>query len=134
MNVLYLNTANKNVEIGLLVGDNFKKKNFEQDNNLLEVLDDKIEDFLRKEGLDFKDLTHLAVFEGPGGFTSLRIGVTMVNTMGQILKIPIVRITQSEEESIEKVIQKKIEKKDFLDQVVPFYGKEPNITKSKKML
>lgn len=37
---------------------------------------------------DYKDLTHIACVTGPGGFTSLRMAVSLANTLADQLKIP----------------------------------------------
>lgn len=132
MNVLYINTASKIVSLGLLIDDDFSLEQFEQNNNLAEILDKRIEKFLEKNRCTFKDLTHIAVFKGPGGFTSLRIGVVMANITADVLDIPIMEISEKEEKKMPEIIKEKIRAKVFKKIVLPFYGKEPNITKSKK--
>jgi tRNA threonylcarbamoyl adenosine modification protein YeaZ len=132
MKVLYINTASKIASLGLLIDDDFTFEQFEQDNNLAEVLDEKIAKFLKKNRYTFKDLTHVAVFKGPGGFTSLRIGVVMANITADVLNIPIIEISEKEENKIPEIIKEKIGNKNFKKLVLPFYGKEPNITKPKK--
>jgi tRNA threonylcarbamoyl adenosine modification protein YeaZ len=47
-----------------------------------------IEDVLKEVGWEYKDLTNLACAIGPGGFTSLRVGVTAINTLAYSLDIP----------------------------------------------
>ncbi len=131
MKVLYLNTANKIVKMGLVSSDKSKFIEFEQNNDLVDNLSEKIDSFLKKNKIEFGDLTHLSVFKGPGGFTSLRIGIVTINTMAYLLKIPIIEIAQNQENNLENIIRKKISKKDFKEIVLPFYGKEPNITKPK---
>jgi tRNA A37 threonylcarbamoyladenosine modification protein TsaB len=43
---------------------------------------------MKEVGLKYEDLTNLACTVGPGGFTSLRIGITAVNTLAYALGIP----------------------------------------------
>ncbi len=43
---------------------------------------------MREAGWVWKDLTHLACVVGPGGFTSLRVGVSCINALSWSLKIP----------------------------------------------
>lgn len=45
---------------------------------------------LEGEGRAWSDLTGIVVFRGPGSYTSLRIGITVVNTLADSLQIPIV--------------------------------------------
>ncbi|MDO8648386.1 MAG: tRNA (adenosine(37)-N6)-threonylcarbamoyltransferase complex dimerization subunit type 1 TsaB [Candidatus Peregrinibacteria bacterium] len=47
-----------------------------------------IEEMLKKAGWKFEDLTQLACVSGPGGFTSLRVAVSTINTMSYLLNIP----------------------------------------------
>ncbi|MBI1934192.1 hypothetical protein HYS30_00845 [Candidatus Peregrinibacteria bacterium] len=47
-----------------------------------------IEDTLHEAGWSYKDITHLACVIGPGGFTSLRVGVSCINALSWALKIP----------------------------------------------
>ena len=48
-----------------------------------------VEKTLKKEGLEFSDLTGIEVNTGPGSFTGLRVGVTIANTLATILQIPL---------------------------------------------
>lgn len=48
-----------------------------------------IEQALAGAGWSYGDLTHMACVTGPGGFTSLRVGVTCANVLAHELKIPL---------------------------------------------
>lgn len=132
MKVLYLNTSSKVAKIGLIQENQGDFLEFEAERNLFETLTERISSFLKDVKIKKEELTHIAVFEGPGGFTSLRIGIVTANTLSFALNIPIMKIAQKDEENLEENIYKKVTKKDFVTQVIPFYGKEPNITKSNK--
>ena len=47
-----------------------------------------IENILKEKDFTYKDLTHLASVIGPGGFTSLRVGVTAINMLSYALDLP----------------------------------------------
>ena len=47
-----------------------------------------IENILREKNFTYKDLTNLVSVIGPGGFTSLRVGVTAINTLAYALDLP----------------------------------------------
>ncbi len=47
-----------------------------------------IEAALKENGYSYRDLTHLVSLLGPGGFTSLRVGVTAINTLAYALGLP----------------------------------------------
>ncbi|MGI2329254.1 tRNA (adenosine(37)-N6)-threonylcarbamoyltransferase complex dimerization subunit type 1 TsaB [Planococcus sp. YIM B11945] len=48
-----------------------------------------IEEMMTKAKISPKDLTHIAVAEGPGSYTGVRIGLTIAKTMAWSLKIPL---------------------------------------------
>lgn len=39
--------------------------------------------------VELKDLTNIEVNCGPGSFTGIRVGISIANTLGQVLNIPI---------------------------------------------
>ncbi|MFA5932931.1 MAG: tRNA (adenosine(37)-N6)-threonylcarbamoyltransferase complex dimerization subunit type 1 TsaB [Microgenomates group bacterium] len=54
-----------------------------------QVLLPLITKLLKKEDLEFKDLTEVEVEEGPGSFTGLRVGATVAQALGFALNIPV---------------------------------------------
>ena len=48
-----------------------------------------IEEILIKEGQSMKDISEIEVNTGPGSFTGLRVGVSVANTIGWALGIPV---------------------------------------------
>ncbi|WKA59107.1 tRNA (adenosine(37)-N6)-threonylcarbamoyltransferase complex dimerization subunit type 1 TsaB [Planococcus shenhongbingii] len=48
-----------------------------------------IEEMMKKAKITPKDLTHIAVAEGPGSYTGVRIGLTIAKTLAWSLKIPL---------------------------------------------
>ena len=57
--------------------------------NLAEKLLEFIHDKLQENGKDFKDITSITFMSGPGSFTGLRIGASIVNTLAHELNIPL---------------------------------------------
>lgn len=49
-----------------------------------------IDDFLAQRSSSFEALEGLFVFKGPGSFTGLRIGITVMNTLAYAESVPIV--------------------------------------------
>jgi len=47
-----------------------------------------IQDKLKENGKDFKDITEIDFNKGPGSFTGLRIGASIVNTLIHELNLP----------------------------------------------
>lgn len=48
-----------------------------------------VEELLAKKGQKMADITEIEVNVGPGSFTGLRVGVSIANTLGFVLKIPV---------------------------------------------
>jgi len=96
--------------------------------NLSEQLLVEIKKFLKKQKLELKDLTKLAVIIGPGGFSRIRTAVATANALGFSLDIPIVGLEKPNQPADLKKLLVSPSQKMFQ----PAYGKEPNITLAKK--
>ena len=48
-----------------------------------------IDKLLKNNHLELSDLEEITVFEGPGSFTGLRVGVSIANALGFLLQIPV---------------------------------------------
>ena len=48
-----------------------------------------ISEGLKKQKIDFKDITQIEVETGPGSFTGLRIGVSVANALGWALGVKV---------------------------------------------
>jgi tRNA threonylcarbamoyladenosine biosynthesis protein TsaB len=80
---------NKNVLVGLDVGgkEHFLKE--QPDYRKKQVVLPLIEQILEENKLSLQDITEIQVNTGPGSFTGLRVGVTVANALGMLLKIPV---------------------------------------------
>ena len=74
-----------------------------------------IHDKLQAQGKDWPDLTQITFMSGPGSFTGLRIGATIVNTLADQLEIPLYN-----------------HRGEKVDLIMPEYGRPANITSPKK--
>ena len=93
--------------------------------DLLKVLVEQ----LAKVKAGFSDLTGIIVFEGPGSFTGLRIGITVANTIAYAQEIPIVG-TKGEDwikSGLDRLVKGETDKI-----ALPHYGAEANISKPKR--
>lgn len=104
-------------------------KTWQADRQLAHGLLTQLEGFLGEHNLDFQNLKGVFVYRGPGSFTGLRIGITVINTMAYALHTPIVGAEGNEwcQDAVEKLIMGKTD-----EIVLPFYGAEARITKPKK--
>ena len=93
--------------------------------NMLQFLEDKIS----SHGGRWVDLEGIGIFRGPGSYTGLRIGITVLNTLAESLRIPIVGATGDEwvDICLERLSQGETDKV-----VLPEYGADAHITKPRK--
>ncbi len=88
--ILIIDTSsNKEIIIGLEIdGKKFENKKV-IDYRKAQATLPMIEAILKKHKLTLKDLSEIKLNPGPGSFTGLRVGVSIANTIGFLLKIPI---------------------------------------------
>lgn len=88
-----------------------------------------IDILLRQHNLSWNDLRGIVVFQGPGSFTGLRIGLTVANTLAYAQQIPIIGATGTEwiPTGIHQL-------KSTYDRstVLPVYDAAPRITQPRK--
>ena len=65
--------------------DAFRRRSEFASQNVLPL----IEKILKKKGAKLSDLTEIKVNTGPGSFAGLKVGVTIANTLGYLLGIPV---------------------------------------------
>ena len=95
---------------------------------LSEELLDRIKICLNDSNIDWHDLEGIVIYSGPGSFTSLRIGHTVMNALANSLEIPIVGA--SDNDWLEKGLKMLADGES--DQIaLPSYGAEAHITKPK---
>ncbi|NTW61779.1 tRNA (adenosine(37)-N6)-threonylcarbamoyltransferase complex dimerization subunit type 1 TsaB [Candidatus Saccharibacteria bacterium] len=130
MKILLLDTSTSTCHISLVDGTNvIIAQDWEVDRQLAKELLKRIADLLSLKGLDWTDIEAIGVFEGPGSFTGLRIGLTVANTIADGQSIPIVgsRGDDWADQALAKISSGQNEKI-----VLPFYGSEAKITSPKK--
>lgn len=108
---LYLDTSTSETILRL---DNKEYRN-DFSHDLAEKLLKYIHDKLKENGKDWKDITEIEFMSGPGSFTGLRIGASIVNTLAHELNIPL----KDHHQNLVKII-------------IPDYGHPANISKPKK--
>jgi len=88
-----------------------------------------IHDKLHSVSKSWNDISGIVMFRGPGSFTGLRIGITVVNTFADSESIPIVGV-MGEHWQADGLGRLKRGDNDQL--VLPEYGGEANITTPRK--
>lgn len=127
--ILLLDTSTGTVKLTLIDGDWRHDVQQELDRQMARFLLKFLRDSLAERQKEFKDIAAIGVFQGPGSFTSLRIGLTVANTLAQSLAIPIVGETGEDWQN--KVLHQ-LENKQNDQIVLPEYGAAPRITAPKK--
>lgn len=108
---LYLDTSTP--ETILRLGNKEYKYVFA--NDLAEKLLDFIHQKLQANQQTWRNITEITFMSGPGSFTGLRIGATIVNTLAHELKIPLYNHHGHK-----------------VPIIIPEYGREANISQPKK--
>ena len=131
--ILVINTSdNKEFHIALLEKQNclcFRdvQAPFEQEEFFLTTLSEMLAELNQK----ITAIEAIGIVDGPGSFSSLRIGLTVANTLAWSLAIPIVDIHGDEFGSRDELYQLTLERlsnsNNHKQSVLPVYGKEPNI-------
>lgn len=128
--ILSIKTSTPVCELSLIDGNKtIAQKDWEANRQLSKDLLSQLEKFLKENKSDFKKLTGLVVFKGPGSFTGLRIGAAVFNALAYSLNIPVVGASGQDWQK-EGITQLKAGKNDKIVQLE--YGQPANVTKPKK--
>lgn len=130
---LSIRTDKPEAEIGLFEGQRrIDYIIWEANRELSQTIHQKIDKLLSAQGRTLSNLSKLegiVVFEGPGSFTGLRIGLSVANALASGLSIPIASARSDDwtAKAIDLLIQGKGQ-----TMALPFYGQLPKITKPRK--
>lgn len=129
--ILTIRTDNPDAELGLFAddGEQLVYKKWQAHRKLAETLHLQIASNLQFISKKVSDLTGVIVYQGPGSFTGLRIGLSVANALAYSSSIPIVAVSGDTwlEDGIKQVVSTKPGK-----YVVPLYGADVRVTKPKK--
>lgn len=101
MNLLCVDTSGTKGSLALAQIDNKKIQSLDQVEWTKkamhsEVATVELELLLSRTNVGLKDLTHLAVNVGPGSFTGLRVGISLVKTLAYSLALPVCSVNALE--------------------------------------
>lgn len=127
--IIMINTSTPVCELYFVDGDWEYEQRWDSGRGLAKGLLSFIYDQLKQNNRDWNDISGVVVFKGPGSFTGLRIGITVMNTIANAQSVPIVGTTGDNwrADGLEKILGGKDEK-----MVLPEYGRQANITVSTK--
>jgi tRNA threonylcarbamoyladenosine biosynthesis protein TsaB len=128
--ILVLRTDKPEAELGLYDGqEQIAYQTWQAHRQLAETIHIKIRDLLKQHKHDLVDITGIVVYQGPGSFTGLRIGMSVANALAYSLDIPVA--VGPGDEWIEKGISILLAAPSKRP-VVPDYGAHVHTTKPRK--
>lgn len=127
--ILLLDTSSPTCYLTIVDGYTRHESQWEAGRELAGGLLGFIESELSNAGKNFSDIKAIGSFRGPGSFTGLRIGLTVLNTLADSLSVPIVGETGEDwqDKSVSRLEQEQNEQI-----VLPLYGGHANITSPRK--
>jgi tRNA threonylcarbamoyladenosine biosynthesis protein TsaB len=130
MIILTLRTDKPEAEVGLY-NDTIQVAyiTWQAHRQLAETIHLKIAELLANNDSELNKLEGIVVFQGPGSFTGLRIGITVANALASALSIPIIG-TQNDTWITDGIGRLLDMQNDRL--VLPEYGALPNVSTPKK--
>lgn len=128
--ILTLRTDKPDSEIGLFDGNQqIVYFSWPAHRQLAETLHHKINDVLNDQNKQLADITGIVAYKGPGSFTGLRIGLSVVNALAASYAVPVV--ATNGETWIQDGISA-IANGATTTLALPEYGSAPNITAPKR--
>lgn len=127
--ILLLDTSTPVCKLTLVDTDWHYDNEWQADRTLAKGLLKYLKEQLQQNNKTFADISGIGVFKGPGSFTGLRIGLTVLNTMADSLGIPIVG---GEGEQWKNRVLANLQSGQNDQVVLPLYGSEAHITKPRK--
>lgn len=127
--IISLNTSTPVCYFGMYSDGAWLDDSWEAGRSLAKELLSYLEARLATKQLNLHDISGIIVYQGPGSFTGLRIGATVMNTLARSEVVPIVGATGDDWRNI-GLARLQAGQDDEL--VLPLYGSEPHITTPRK--
>lgn len=127
--ILLLDTSTPVCKISLFESATIIHDEWESGRGLAKGLLGYIQSTLTAQGKNWQDISGIVVYKGPGSFTGLRIGLTVLNTIADSEKVPIVGTTTENWQSL-GLTRLEAGQNDTL--VMPEYGTDAHITIPRK--
>lgn len=127
--IVLWNSAEMEVELTLIDGEARYVARWQADRTLARNMLDFLHQQLAAHNLTFTDVKGIGVFRGPGSFTGLRIGMTVLNTWARAQGIPIVG---GVDEDWREHCLERLEAGEDDQIVLPEYGSPAHVTKPRK--
>jgi len=127
--ILLLDTSTATCHLSMVEGGWRYDKSWEAGRELAKGLLGFLEEEISSQNKTWNDVNGLVVYQGPGSFTGLRIGITVFNTLAFTNKWPIVGCVG---ENWRELGLSRLQNNENDEIVLPEYGGEANITTPRK--
>lgn len=127
--IVLVDTATPTCKVTVVHEDEVYQHEWLAERKLADGLYEYLQEVLREHNGSWDAVTGIGVLQGPGSFTGLRIGMTVLNTIASDRAIAIIGATGEswQQEALRRL------KGDEDDQIVlPFYGRDATITVRRK--
>lgn len=127
--ILLWNSSEMTISLTLVNGDKRWSYEWAAERNLARDMLGYLHDRLAEHDSSIQDLAGIGVFRGPGSYTGLRIGLTVLNTIADTKGIPIVGEVGK---NWEAVALERLSAGETDRIVLPEYGGEAHVTAPRK--
>ena len=127
--ILLLDTSTPVCKLSFVDGDWRFDDEWESGRGLAKGLLGYVMDNLAKNGKSWADISGIVAYKGPGSFTGLRIGLTVLNTIADSESLPIIGAMGDD---WQHAGLKRLENGENDELVMPEYGAEAHITTPRK--
>lgn len=127
--IMYLDTSTPTCKLTFSEENWTHEVSWEAGRGLAKGLLSFLETQLQEVGKSWTDITGIVVYQGPGSFTGLRIGITVCNSLAYANSLPIVGTLG---DSWRDLGRQRLEAGENDEIVMPEYGGEANITQPRK--
>jgi tRNA threonylcarbamoyladenosine biosynthesis protein TsaB len=125
--IIALDTSTSTCRLAWREGNDWSERDWEAARELAKGL----LSFLEETIGSLESISGIIAYQGPGSFTGLRIGLTVLNTIADAQEVPIVGVTGDDWRDAGL---RRLEDGDSDQIVMPLYGSEPNITTPRNTL
>lgn len=127
--IALLDTSTPTCRLALVDGETRYDHEWEAGRTLARDLLKWLDERLAEHDMSRSELSGIGAYVGPGSFTGLRIGLTVLNTLAEGMDVPIVG-TAGESWQEDALTRLRAGENDRI--VLPYYGSEANITTPRK--
>ena len=127
--IVLLDTSTPTCRLTLVDGDERFVAEWRAERQLAKGLHAWLRDRLVEHGKMWTDIEGIGAYRGPGSFTGLRIGLTVLNTLADSLAVPIVG-ENGDEWQTRALERLRTGQNDRI--ILPYYERDANITTQRK--